>query len=333
MEGLYKLKREFNKGFKYQSLPINLVSKIELKDEDFNICCDEEIKNIKSYNEKLLNKVISLEEKLNESIENDKLKTEFFTNISHEIRTPLNVILGVIQLYEQAFSADFNLPNNERSKKYLKVMKQNCYRLLRLVNNLIDLTKIDSGYFSLNKRNCNIVSIIEDITTSVVEYAESKGITLIFDTDIEEKIMACDPDKIERIIMNLLSNAIKFTPFGGCINVDLIDKGEKIIVKVKDTGIGIPKEKQKSVFNRFVQVDKTNCSYGQGSGIGLALVKSIVDMHHGTVDVISVENQGTEFIMELPYEELPQGYMVGVDNVNIQSKIEKINIEFSDIYS
>ncbi len=171
---------------------------------------------------------------------------------------------------------------------------------MRLINNLLDTTKLDSGYLKLNLVNCNIVNLVEEITLSVVYYAESKNINIIFDTDVEEKIMAVDPDKIERIVLNLLSNAIKFTGSGGNIYVTVKDFEDNIIISVKDTGIGIPEDKIENIFDRFVQVDKTLRRNKEGSGIGLYLVKSFVNMHEGTIDIQSEIGKGSEFIINIP---------------------------------
>jgi len=129
---------------------------------------------------------------------------------------------------------------------------------------------------------------------------ESKGINLIFDTDVEEKTMACDPEKIDRIMLNLLSNAAKFTPSGGRVDVRLFDHGNELIISVKDTGIGIPKEKQKFIFERFRQANRDFNKNCEGSGIGLSLVKSLVEMHKGSIKVISEYGKGSEFIISLP---------------------------------
>jgi signal transduction histidine kinase len=210
-------------------------------------------------------------------------------------------------------------------------MKQNCFRLLRLVNNLIDLSRFDSGYLKLNLSNQNIVSIVEDITLSVASYIEGHGVSITFDTDCEEKIMAVDIDKIERIILNLLSNSTKFTDKGGSIFVNMSDLGEKIAISVRDTGIGIPQDKLNSVFDRFSQVDKTLTRNKEGSGIGLSLVKTLVEMHGGTIQINSVEGAGCEVCIELPAGtveyETPSG-----DLLIARSNVEKINVEFSDIY-
>ncbi|EJP6472631.1 PAS domain S-box protein [Clostridium sporogenes] len=268
-------------------------------------------------------------ELLNESREYNKLITEFLSNISHELKTPLNVIFTAVQLlgfYEKDVNKDINY---EKQDKYLKLIKQNCYRLMKLINNLLDTTKLDSGYLKLNLVNYNIVSLIEEITLSVASYAESKGINIIFDTDVEEKIIAVDPDKIERIILNLLSNAIKFTSPEGNIFVNIKDAEEHVHIHVKDTGVGIPSDKLESIFERFFQIDKTLKKNKEGTGIGLHLVKSFVEMHKGEVTINSELGKGTEFIIKLPAILCNEN--IESKNVVYEANIERINMEFSDI--
>jgi signal transduction histidine kinase len=192
----------------------------------------------------------------------------------------------------------------DKLNKYLSIMKQNSYRLIKLINNLIDISKIDAGYYKINLCNCNIVSVVEEITMSVAEYIQDKGMKLIFDTDTEEKIIACDPEKIERIILNLLSNAVKFTDAGGSIYVSVNAGTDKVKVSVRDTGICIPGEKLEKIFERFVQVDKSLSRNHEGSGIGLSLVKSLVEMHGGNIKAFSKIGLGSEFVFELPAEKL-----------------------------
>jgi PAS domain S-box-containing protein len=272
--------------------------------------------------------------KLKEDIETtrefNRVLTEFFSNISHELKTPLNVILGAIQMLGLSGQIESLGEFDTKLNKYLKVMKQNCFRLLRLVNNLIDLSKLDSGYMKANLRNNNIVNIIEDITLSVADYIEDRGMELIFDTDIEEKIMAFDADKVERIILNLLSNSIKFSKPGDKIMVSIFDKNESIIISVRDTGVGIPEDKLTLIFDRFGQVDKTLARNREGSGIGLALVKSLVDMHGGNIKVNSIYGEGSEFVIEIPCKivEVEEAH----ETFQYQSNVERISIEFSDIY-
>ncbi|MBC2582785.1 hybrid sensor histidine kinase/response regulator [Clostridium sp. DJ247] len=271
--------------------------------------------------------------KLSEVLEYDKLKTEFIANISHELRTPLNVIWSTIQLLQ---SLDINVTDKNYSiNKYLSSMNQNALRLLRLINNLIDTTKIDGGYLSLDLLNDNIVNVVEEITLSAVNYAEAQGINLIFDTDVEEKHMAFDADKMERIILNILSNAVKFTEKGGSIFVNIYDLQHKIRICIKDTGIGIPQNKIESIFERFSQVNRSLSRRSEGSGIGLSLVKSLVEMHGGTIQAKSKLGEGSEFIIEIPVTLVEKNADIEINSSNQDegSKyIERTNIEFSDIY-
>lgn len=269
---------------------------------------------------------------LNEAREYDKLRTEFFANISHELRTPINVILSAIQLLNLYTVNGASSEEGDKINKYIYTMQQNCYRLLRLVSNIIDITKIDAGFFELQLENYNVVNVIEDITLSISEYTEHKGINLLFDTDIEEKVMACDGDKLDRVMLNLLSNAVKFTKPGGVIEVNIHDKGDRILISVKDTGIGIPSDKKDLVFERFQQVDKSLTRSHEGSGIGLSIVRSLIELHGGTISVESEYGAGTEFIIELPVNVLSTKDNT-IYNTSHGENIEKINIEFSDIYS
>ncbi|MCJ7691639.1 MAG: ATP-binding protein, partial [Clostridiaceae bacterium] len=266
-------------------------------------------------------------------LENDKVKTEFIANMSHELRTPLNVICSTIQLL-QSLDGTKNL-GDEKIKYYIKIMNQNSLRLLRLINNIIDTTKIDGNYISLNLKNGDIVYIVEEISQSVAEYIKNNGITLIFDTDVEEKNIAFDEEKIERIMLNLLSNAVKFTKKNGNIIVNISDKGDFVEISIEDTGIGIPKDKLEFIFERFAQIDKSTSRQNEGSGIGLALVKSLVEMHGGKISVSSVEGKGSKFILTLPVRRVDKEHEENsfknreVFETNYD---ENLSIEFSDIY-
>ena len=263
----------------------------------------------------------------------DKVKTEFFANMSHELRTPLNVICSTIQLLK-SFQGSKSL-GDEKIKYYINIMNQNSLRLLRLINNIIDTTKIEGDYISLHLKNGDIVYIVEEISQSVAEYIKSHGITLIFDTDVEEKIIAFDEEKIERIILNLLSNAVKFTERNGRILVNIFDKGEFVEISIKDTGTGIPKDKLEFIFERFAQIDKSTSRQNEGSGIGLALVKSLVEMHEGKIHANSEEGKGSEFIITLPVRVVDKEQ----EENSLKSRAvfetkyeENLSIEFSDIY-
>ena len=268
--------------------------------------------------------------KLEEAIHLESIRNEFFGNISHEFKTPLNIILGIVQLIDKNIELD-NI-TKENLIRHVDIMKQNSYRLLRLVNNLIDISRIDIGYYNLQPSNYNIVKVIEDITLSIAEYVKHKKINLIFNTDVEEITLACDPDKIERVMLNLLSNAIKYTDDNGYIYVSLNKVNEDVVVSVKDSGVGIPNDKLELIFDRFGQANDILSRRCEGSGIGLSIVKSIVEMHGGKIEVFSEIGKGSEFVFNIPIKILEEeNVILTCDNKDYH--VEKCNIEFSDIYS
>lgn len=300
----------------------NALSKIgykELKLKKFNKDLETEVKN----------KSILLDE----SKEYNKTKTQFFTIISHELKTPLNIIFSSLQLMESLNNSSSSLCEDVMFLKYSKVMRQNCYRLIRLVNNFIDMNKIEAGFPNIELENNNIVKIIEDITLSVVDYAKLKNINIIFDTETEEKITAFDSEQLERVLLNLLSNALKFTPSGGTINVNIYDRNDCILISVKDTGIGIPKGMLNKIFDPFTQVDNSLRRSAEGSGIGLFIAKSLVEMHDGEIYVNSQIGIGSEFIIKLPVK-LIKSEINEYDQAgnSLNENVEKMQIEFSDIY-
>lgn len=280
-----------------------------------------------------VNNLMGFEKKYNEIKEIEKAKTQFFANLSHEIKTPINIIYSCFQLL------DINKEKGETElwnsyNKYYGTIKQNCYRLLRLVNNLVDITKIDSGFMKLNFINYEIVSLVEDITLSIVPYVESKNITVLFDTYVEELVIKCDPESLERVILNLLSNAVKFSNENGNITVLLDANKDFVIIKVKDDGIGIAPEVSDYVFERFAQEDKSFNRKKEGSGIGLSLVKSLVELHGGVVYLEKNVEQSCEFVIKLPNKILDESKNEEIKSIDIDNKplIQKVNIEFSDIY-
>ncbi|MDU1314606.1 PAS domain-containing sensor histidine kinase [Clostridium septicum] len=279
------------------------------------------------------NELEALKIKYKEIKEYERIRNEFFANLSHEVRTPINIIYSCLQLLNGQ-KVKGNEALSEYYNKYETTMRQNCFRMLRLVNNLIDITKIDSGFVKMNFENYNIVSLVEDITLSVVPYVEFKKINIMFDTEYEELYIKCDPDKIERVILNLISNAVKFTEKNGNILV-YISADEKFVkIRVKDDGIGIPYEVRGFIFERFVQNDKSLNRGTEGSGIGLALVKSLVELHNGKVYLEDTKEKGSEFVVELPNIQID---VLGEEEKEIISNdkkpiAERISIEFSDIY-
>ncbi|GAA0176681.1 PAS domain-containing sensor histidine kinase [Clostridium sediminicola] len=271
-------------------------------------------------------------EKLKEKEKEENLKSEFFANISHELRTPINVIYSALQMEKIFLKSD----DIERIKKYNLIINQNCLRLIRIINNIIDSTKIEAGFmkpkFSIN----NIVRLVENITQSVISYADHKNINVVFDTNEEEIYVLCDSDYIERILLNLLANAIKYGKKGGNIEVSLsTEESGKVMITVEDDGIGIPDGKKGKVFNRFEKVDKSINRANEGSGIGLSIVKALVEIQRGAIWVESKLGEGSKFYIKFPIVEgLDEVCATKEDSINSQKNniIEKINIEFSDIY-
>ena len=220
----------------------------------------------------------------------------------------------------------------EKYKEYLNILKQNSYRLLRLVNNVMDITKVNSDSDKLNLVNCNIVSVLEEIVMSTVLYASEKKRNIIFDTDSEEIILACDEDKIERIMLNLISNAIKFSQLHTDIeikikrNVDL----NRVYISVKNYGSNIEFNDREKIFERFHRVDNSLNRKNEGCGIGLFLCRKFIEMHGGEIFLDNIDN-GTQFSFYLPINITSEK----IYNPLMQkdSLIEKCNIEFSDIYT
>ncbi|GAA0740533.1 HAMP domain-containing sensor histidine kinase [Clostridium oceanicum] len=312
---IYKIINEYNELFYFEVKGIY----IKKKKKNVLIVVAKDITESKELKEKV--------SKLNEKISCNVEKTDILSDITHELRTPINIILSTIQLIDSYNNnQNYNISN---FKKYTNIISQNCYRLVRLTNNIIDSSRIDKGFLNINIENYDIVKIVEDITLSIVPYTESKNIELIFDTNIEEKIMAFDAEKIERVMLNLLSNAVKFTPSNGKIYVNIYNRNNNLDISVKDTGIGISEDKKNEIFKKFKQGKLcNNGDYNEGSGIGLSLVKSIVEAHEGSVQVFSKENEGSEFVVTLPIKTLEKSYSSLYQKRNIN---HIVNIEFSDL--
>lgn len=269
---------------------------------------------------------------LEQAVEMEDLKNRFFNNLSHEFRTPINIILGVIQLIEQCRSNNNYILDN--LDFHINVVKRNSYRLLRLVQNLLDLSQVKSQYYDMNFGNYDIVEIVEDIVMSVAAYLKNKNINLIFDTNCEEQIISCDPEKIERIVLNLLSNAIKYNKNDNDIEVYMDVSKEFVKIYIKDHGIGIEKHELENIFEEFIKLDDGLTRPCEGSGIGLSIVNEFTRIHKGEVRVFSELGKGTTFEVVLPNKinNIANGNIIK-NNKTIQNKVERCNIEFSDIYN
>jgi signal transduction histidine kinase/DNA-binding response OmpR family regulator/ligand-binding sensor domain-containing protein len=243
----------------------------------------------------------------------DRLKSRFFANISHEFRTPLTLISGPLE----GMVAE---EKEEKKRRSLSIMQRNSQRLLRLINQLLDLSKLEAGAMKLRAARMNIVPLVKGITNSFESSAGLRGISVEVINDREEIEVYCDREMVEKILTNLLSNAFKFTADGGSVTVTVtefryqnsdirtqnsiplrgIEGGEILELSVRDTGLGIPPDKLDKVFDRFYQVDASQTRTLEGSGIGLALVKELVELHHGTIRVESEMGKGTTFTVRLP---------------------------------
>jgi len=236
----------------------------------------------------------------------DQLKSRFFANISHEFRTPLTLILGPLEKIKTQVS--------EGTKKDLEMMQRNARRLQNLISQLLTLSKLESGKMKLHTREVNIVSLVNGYVQSFESLARQKNIQLIFKSNEGDIRLFVDNDKIEKILFNFLSNAFKFTDAGGRIEVEVTplppSRGETfptlvsnqawVEIKVSDSGVGIPQNKLEHIFDRFYQADDSYTKDQEGTGIGLALTKEMVEIHFGKITVISELGKGTTFTVYLP---------------------------------
>jgi signal transduction histidine kinase/ligand-binding sensor domain-containing protein/AraC-like DNA-binding protein/AmiR/NasT family two-component response regulator len=241
----------------------------------------------------------------------DRIKSRFFANISHEFRTPLTLILGPLSKLAENES-------DENKKQCLSIMKRNSDRLLQLINQLLDFSRLESGEMNLLVRESDIVSFVKGILMSFRSLADQKNIAATFISSKQKINMYFDYDKVEKIFVNLLSNAFKFTPENGRIVVGIKNGEKEIIIKVKDSGIGIPHNKIPYIFDRFYQADDSLTRNQEGTGIGLALTKELVELHRGKIEVKSELNQGTEFAVT---------FLKGKAHLNPD---EIFNIEYSE---
>lgn len=246
-------------------------------------------------NRLLLKNQLKLEQVSADSLRQvDQMKSQFFANISHEFRTPLTLILGQLE-------SIISQKSDTKEKAKLLVAQANANRLLRLINQLLDLSKLENGSMELDTSQYNIVSFLKGMLFSFESLAESKQIELLIESESENIQVVFDQDKIEKVFNNLIFNAIKYTNAGGKLTliIKTIDS-LYVEVKVKDSGIGIPPQFVPVIFDRFFQVDSTSTRNFEGTGIGLALVKELVELHNGMVKVESTEGVGSTFTVKLP---------------------------------
>ena len=278
--------------------------KLEKEKQKLEQIVVERTKEINHKNQQLEHQTFQLQEQSEKLKEMDRVKSRFFANISHEFRTPLTLIMGPV---EQMLSQGIERLGTEEQRLILR----NSRRLLTLINRLLDLSRFDSGTMRLHAGYRGIVPFLKGIMASFQLMAKQKKVNLVFAADAEDTALYFDAERLEEVMANLLINALKFTPAEGTISVSVKTKEETtdegyLEISVRDTGVGIPGEQLAHIFDRFYQVgvESSHRPEYRGTGIGLALTKEIISLHHGKIDVHSRvgegENSGTEFVIQLP---------------------------------
>ena len=240
----------------------------------------------------------TLEESNQKLMELDQIKSRFFANISHELRTPLTLLLAPLETLLQRF----NRALDEETRNMLVTMHSNGMRLLKLINDLLDLVRLESGRMEVRHEPLPVAEFVKGLASAARQVADDKRLRL--ETFVEPTLgtVLADRDKLEKVVLNLLFNALKFTPSGGRVELRAERRGEDFVLTVADTGMGISAKNLPHVFDRFWQADGSSKRKYQGVGIGLALVKELVEIHGGNVSVESLEGKGTTFTVTLPYQ-------------------------------
>lgn len=265
--------------------------------------------------------------------ENDELERtlsnqeKFFSFISHEFKTPLTVTMSAVQAIELICKNELS----DIAKKYIKKIYQSSLQQVRLVNNLLDITRADAGYLKVNKKNMDIVRMTKLIIKSILVYANEKNVNIECSSSSKEIYLGIDDEKYERILLNLLSNAIKFSPIKGNIYVDIEENDGLVSIMVKDEGPGIPEDKQKVIFERFGQVNNSLTRESEGTGIGLYIVNLLVNALGGEIKLESKLGQGSAFKVILPIEIVEEEDILK-GNLMDDGLVRTVNVEFSNVY-
>ena len=256
------------------------------------------------------------------ALEQQNLKLSYFSNISHDIKMPINIIYSALQMQAHA-------TNLSECLHYTEMMRSNSLRLLKLINNILDITKLDNNMINLSAQIFNIVDAVETLCEMSYFYMEEKNITYVFDTNVDEKLILIDPAAFERIMFNLLSNAIKYTPAGGHLYINMYDLDHSIQIVIKDTGIGVAPDQLEHIFDRFITAEQGTSSKEHSCGIGLSIVRDLIHLMGGTITCESTLGEGATFTITLPTPslgdiEIDYPYQATYTSHNIK-------IEFSDV--
>lgn len=289
-----KRTQELNlKSKQLEKLNINLKNEVDKK----TIELKNKLSDIQNTKSAILNMMDDLSQANLELKKLDKAKSEFLNIVSHELKTPLTAILAHLEVLD-----DITINMSSDEKKSLEAIKRNSNNLKMLIGNILEVARMESGNFELTKTKTDLNKIIKDVFEEIQILANQKGLKLILNSDKSIKINI-DDSRIKEVINNLLSNAIKFTE-KGTITISIKDFNNHVSISVKDTGVGIPKEKMKNLFQRFFQVDASISRRYGGTGLGLSISKKIVEAHDGTINVNSIEGKGTEFTFSIPKENI-----------------------------
>ncbi|MDB6016198.1 MAG: Integral rane sensor hybrid histidine kinase [Pedosphaera sp.] len=238
-----------------------------------------------------------LKESNEKLMELDQIKNRFFANISHELRTPLTLLLSPLETMLHGKDGQFDA----KSRNLFSIMHANGMRLLKLINDLLDLVRLESGRMEVKREPLEMSAFVKGLVGAAQQMADTKGLTL--ETSVEPGLgpVLVDRDKLEKTVLNLVFNALKFTPKGGVVALAVVKTDAQLILTVRDTGVGIAAKNLPFVFDRFWQADNSSKRKYQGVGIGLSLVKELTEVQEGTVSVASEEGKGTNFTVRLPF--------------------------------
>lgn len=259
-------------------------------------------------------------------------KDELYMSLSHELNTPLNVIYSTVQLMERYFEQDNLESKRDKLTNGVEVIKQNCFRFTKLIENITDLARMDSGSYALSVRNVDIISLLDGIVQEILAYDKAGNLRITMRSNVKERILSMDTAKIKKVILNLISNAIKFSAPGSNIFIEVTDEADWIAVSVIDEGIGIDELDLESIFHKYHQLDHSLSRIAEGSGVGLFLAKNIIELHGGSISVISKIGKGSTFKVLLPVKMENGQFAIDQADGEKNSK-EMVKIELSDIYS
>jgi|GEM_PF-4161863 len=305
LQTLASVARNITEGDFTQRIPVHRPDEIGELTRYFNQMSDSlshRDQQILRHNETLIEMNTMLEERISEVTrfkETDLLKSEFIAHVSHEIRTPLTSIKGYLDNMRSGIAGALS----EKQTGYVVRMCKNADRLIRLVNDLLDVSIIESGKMKMQRVALSLSDLVADVVTQFQPIAEARFLQIIFDRSLSTEKVQGDRNKLEQIVTNLLDNAIKFSPPGGSVAIQIRAEGSLLITSISDTGIGIPVEEQARIFDRFYRVYRTEGPYTEGTGLGLFIVKNLVEMQGGKIGVKSEAGKGSLFYFSLPLTE------------------------------